>query len=322
MVDAHFFANVTDDYFQTVHSFNWLSKYPQGMVSSVHLKRNYNNAYWNGNQVSYGDGDGTTFINFSGDLDVVAHELTHGVTEATSDLIYQNESGALNEAFSDIMGTSTEFYFGSDNWTIGEDITPGDKGIRNMANPSEDGDPDNYADRYTGTADNGGVHINSGIANHWYYLLATDIGLSAAQQIAFNGFTSLNSTADFCAARASTISVAASGTDDRVAAAWEQVGVTDSLCNGNTGGSGDVVVISNVSSKILKGVKFQISWSTNVPSSTGVTFTCCGTYVKNELVTNHAYTFSGTRGVLYTYSVTSTDANNNSTTAGPFYHQN
>ena len=60
----------------TVHSFNWLSKYPQGMVSSVHLKRNYNNAYWNGNQVSYGDGDGTTFINFSGDLDVVAHELT------------------------------------------------------------------------------------------------------------------------------------------------------------------------------------------------------------------------------------------------------
>lgn len=322
LVDAHFFANVTDDYFQTVHSFNWMSKYPQGMVSSVHLKRNYNNAYWNGNQVSYGDGDGTTFINFSGDLDVVAHELTHGVTEATSDLIYQNESGALNEAFSDIMGTSTEFYFGSGNWTIGEDITPGDNGIRNMANPSEDGDPDNYADRYTGTADNGGVHINSGIANHWYYLLATDIGLSAAQQIAFNGFTSLNSTADFCDARASTITVAATGDDDRVAAAWDLVGVTDSLCNGNTGGSGDVVVISNVSSKILKGVKFQISWSTNVPSSTGVTFTCCGTYVKNELVTNHAYTFSGTRGVLYTYSVTSTDANNNSTTAGPFYHQN
>ena len=322
LVDAHFFANVTDDYFQTVHSFNWLSKYPQGMVSSVHLKRNYNNAYWNGNQVSYGDGDGTTFINFSGDLDVVAHELTHGVTEATSDLIYQNESGALNEAFSDMMGTSAEFYFGSGNWTIGEDITPGDNGIRNMANPSEDGDPDNYADRYTGTADNDGVHINSGIANHWYYLLATDIGLSAAQQFAFNGFTSLNSTADFCDARASTITVAATGTDDRVAAAWEQVGVTDSLCNGNTGGSGDVVVISNVSSKILKGVKFQISWSTNVPSSTGVTFTCCGTYVKNELVTNHAYTFSGTRGVLYTYSVTSTDANNNSTTAGPFYHQN
>lgn len=62
---------------------------------------------------------------------------------------------------------------------------------------------------------------------------------------------------------------------------------------GNTGGTGEAVVISNVSSKILKGVKFQISWNTNVPSSTGVTFICCDTYVKNELVTNHAYTFSG-----------------------------
>ena len=322
LVDAHFFANVTDDYYQATYKFDWLTKYPQGMVSSAHLKRNYNNAYWNGSQVSYGDGDGTTFINFSGDLDVVAHEFTHGVTEATSNLIYQNESGALNEAFSDMMGTSAEFYFGSGNWTIGEDITPGDNGIRNMENPSEDGDPDNYANRYTGTADNGGVHINSGIANYWYYLLATDIGLSVAEQIAFNGFTSLNSTADFCDARASTITVADTGTDEHVAAAWEQVGVTDSLCNGNTGGTGDAVVITNVSSKIIKGVKFQISWNTNVPSSTGVTFTCCGTYVKNELVTNHAYTFSGTRGVLYTYTVTSTDANNNSTTAGPYYHQN
>jgi len=322
LVDAHFFANVTDDYYLATYKLDWLTKYPQGMVSSAHLKRNYNNAYWNGSQVSYGDGDGTTFINFSGDLDVVAHEFTHGVTEATSNLIYQNESGALNEAFSDMMGTSAEFYFGSGNWTIGEDITPGGNGIRNMENPSEDGDPDNYADRYTGTADNGGVHTNSGIANHWYYLLATDIGLSVAEQIAFNGFTSLNSTADFCDARASTITVADIGTDDRVATAWDQVGVTDSLCNGNTGGTGDAVIITNVSSKIIKGVKFQISWNTNVPSSTGVTFTCCGTYVKNELVTNHAYTFSGSRGVQYTYFVTSTDADNNSTTAGPYYHQN
>ena len=321
LVDAHFFANITDDYYQTIHSFNWLSKYPQGMVSSAHLKRNYNNAYWNGSQVSYGDGDGSTFINFSGDLDVVAHEFTHGVTEATSNLIYQNESGALNESFSDMMGTSTEYYFGSGNWTIGEDITPGSNGIRNMANPSEDGDPDNYANRYTGTADNGGVHTNSGISNYWYYLLATDIGLPAAEQIAFNGFTSLNSTADFCDARAATIAVTTTY-GPHVAAAWEQVGVTDSLCNSGTTNTGNAVVISNVTSKIIKGVKFQISWSTNVPSSTEVTFTCCGTYVKNELVTSHAYAFNGTKGAQYTYYVTSTDANNNTATAGPFIHQN
>lgn len=326
MVDAHFFANVTDDYYLNTHSFNWMNHYPQGMVSSAHLKRNYNNAYWNGAQVAYGDGDGVTFINFSADLDVVAHELTHGVTEATSNLIYQNESGALNESFSDIMGTNTEFYFGTGNWTIGEDITPGDNGIRNMADPTEDGDPDNYADRYTGTADNGGVHINSGIVNHWYYLLATEIGgigLPAAEKIAFEGFTSLNSTADFCDARAATIAVASGGKETNVAAAWDLVGVTETVCGASGDpGTGDAPIISDVTSTKLKGLQFRISWTTNEPSTTEVTFTCCGTYVKNELVTSHSYTFSGTKGAVYTYYVRSTDADNNTATAGPFIHQN
>ncbi len=326
LVDAHFFANVTDDYYVNIHNFNWMSEYPQGMVSSAHLKRKYNNAYWNGTQVAYGDGDGVTFINFSGDLDVVAHELTHGVTEATSNLIYQNESGALNEAFSDIMGTNTEFYFNTGNWTIGEDITPGDNGIRNMEDPAEDGDPAHYDDRYTGTADNGGVHINSGIVNHWYYLLATEtggIGLNAAEQIAFKGFTSLNATADFCDARTATIAMAKTGEDDNVVAAWDLVGVTETLCGaGGDTGTGDAPIISDVSSTKLKGLQFRISWTTNEPATTAVTFTCCGTYVKNELVTSHSYTFSGTKGAVYTYSVSSTDADNNTTTSDWYTHQN
>ena len=151
MVDAHFYANITDNYYLNTHGFNWLRHYTQGMSRLVHVGRNYNNAGWNGTQMVYGDGDGTTFINFSGDLDVVGHELSHGVTEATSNLVYQNESGALNEAFSDMMGTAIEFSNGTGNWTIGEDITPGGDGIRNMANPNQDGDPSHYADRYTGT---------------------------------------------------------------------------------------------------------------------------------------------------------------------------
>ncbi|WP_455376827.1 M4 family metallopeptidase, partial [Kaarinaea lacus] len=224
LVDAHYYANVTDNYFLTTHKFNWTNYYSQGIVSSAHVKRNYNNAYWNGEQMAYGDGDGSLFINFSGDLDVVGHELTHGVTDATSDLIYQNESGALNEAFSDIMGTSIEFNYGSGNWTIGEDITVGSNGIRNMKNPGEDGHPSHYDDLRTGTYDNGYVHSNSGIANHWYYLLVngginsnparrsgnsvTGIGLAAAEQIAFLGFTALTATATYCDARGSTISVA------------------------------------------------------------------------------------------------------------------
>jgi len=245
LVDAHFYANVTDEYYLGTHSFNWINFYPQGMVSSAHLQRNYNNAYWNGSQMAYGDGDGVTFREMSGDLDVVAHELSHGVTEATSDLIYRDESGALNEAFSDIMGTAVEFYYGTGNWTIGEDIDLLGDGIRDMADPTSDGDPSYYADRYTGTADNGGVHTNSGIANHWFYLLVnggqnanparasgTDVegvGLTAAEQITYLGFTALPADATFCNARTSTIAVAGSNAAN-VADAWDEVGVDVALC--------------------------------------------------------------------------------------------
>ncbi len=112
----------------------------------------------------------------SGALDVVAHELTHGVTDYSSNLIYRNESGALNEAFSDIMGTAVEFYWqpagnGSmrADYLIGEDVVrPG--GFRSMENPQAYGDPDHYSNRYLGPLDNGGVHTNSGIANQAYYL--------------------------------------------------------------------------------------------------------------------------------------------------------
>ena len=198
-------------------------------------------------------------LELSGDLDVVGHELSHGVTSATSNLIYQNESGALNEAFSDIMGSAIEFFYGSGNWTVGEDITPNDNGIRNMANPNEDGDPSHYDERYTGSGDNGGVHINSGIANHWFYLLVnggqnaninyasgagvSGIGLAAAEKIAYLGFTALPSSANFCAARSATMAVA-SGNSNNVANAWNEVGVNDTLCNGGGGnpGSGTLAV--------------------------------------------------------------------------------
>ena len=129
--------------------------------------------------MTYGDGDGVTFIPLSQDADVVAHELTHGVTERTSNLIYQNESGALNEAWSDIFGAMVdrqEGATGADIWLLGEDIytpgTPGDA-LRNMADPAVFGDRDYYPDRYTGTADHGGVHSNSGIANLAFKLLVT-----------------------------------------------------------------------------------------------------------------------------------------------------
>jgi len=341
LVDAQFFARVTDNYYLGVHQFNWNHYYPQGMVSSAHVQRNYNNAYWNGSQMAYGDGDGSNFIEFSGDLDVVGHELSHGVTEASSNLIYQGESGALNEAFSDIMGTAIEFYYGSGNWTIGEDIDAGGNGIRNMADPGEDGDPSDYADRYTGTADNGGVHTNSGIANHWFYLLVNGgqnadpayasgtnvqgIGIQAAQDIAFLGFTSLNATANFCAARASTVAVAG-GNAPNVADAWDEVGVDDNLCSGGTSGGGSTSggpVIDNVASTDPnKRGSFTITWDTNVVADSEVTFTCCGNYTDSALVTSHSMGFRGTKGVEYIYYVSSTNTSGQKTTEGPFTHQN
>ena len=337
LVDAHFYANVTDEYYLNVHGFDWISFYPQGMVSSAHLSRDYVNAYWNGEQMAYGDGDGVTFLELSGDLDVVGHELSHGVTEATSNLIYQDESGALNEAFSDIMGTAIEFYYGTGNWTIGEDIDILSDGIRDMSDPEADGDPSHYADLYTGSDDNGGVHTNSGIANHWFYLLVnggqnadparasgTDvqgISLTDAEQIAFLGFTALPANATFCNARTSTIAVAGDAAAN-VADAWDEVGVDDALCGGG-GSSGDGPVISNVASAIVKSNgTFEITWATDVPATSEVSFTCCGTYTDATLVTSHRMTFSGTKGVLYEYYVTSRDADGNATTEGPFYHQN
>jgi len=337
LVDAHFYARVTDAYYQATHGFNWLSHYSQGMVSSAHLKRDYNNAFWNGTQMAYGDGDGQSFIEFSGALDVVGHELSHGVTEATSNLIYQNESGALNEAFSDILGTAIEFDYGPGDWTIAEDVTPGTNGIRNMADPGEDGDPSHYADRYTGTSDSGGVHTNSGIANHWFYLLVnggqnadrpsgtnvTGVGLANAEAIVYAGFTALPATADFCQARLSTIAVAG-GHAENVADAWDEVGVDEAQCDGTGGGPGGdgPVVISNVQSESLLGPKFRITWTTNVPADSAVTFTCCGTYSISSLFESHSMTFTGTNGASYDYFVTSTDADGGSTTAGPFTHPN
>lgn len=346
LVDAHFYANVSDQFY-TALGFNWLTYYTR-IQATAHYSRNYNNAFWDGTQLVFGDGDGKTFVELSGDLDVVAHEMGHGVTEATSNLIYQGESGALNEAFSDIMGTAAEFFHGTGNWTIGEDITPGANGIRNMANPGEDGDPSHYDDRYTGTGDNGGVHINSGIPNHWFYLLVNGgqnakasrasgtnvqgIGLANAKIVAYSGFTALTATANFCQARASTIGVAGSHSAN-VADAWDEVGVTDALCSGAGSGSGSsgattgggdttAPAISNVDSSPTGGTNFVISWTTDEPSTSVVTFAGYGSYSNTELVTSHQMSFRGSKRVLYEYYVASTDGSGNTTTAGPFYHQN
>lgn len=196
---------------------------------------------------------GLTVDFFSGALDIVAHELTHGVTDYTSKLIYQDEAGALNEAFSDIMATGAEFFFqrtGSGSmeadYLIGEDtIRPG--GIRSMADPGAFGDPDHYSRRYTGDEDNGGVHVNSAIANHAFYLaieggtnrtsgaVVSGVGAANREQIErtfYRAFTQmLPSNATFSLARAATLQAArdlygaGSPAERSVQQAWSAVGV-------------------------------------------------------------------------------------------------
>ncbi len=192
-VDAHYFANRTLAYWLSTFNRNGIDnannknlKYKY-MLSRTHYGTNYNNAFWDGSSMNYGDGDGATYRPFDA-VDVVGHEMMHGVTERTSNLTYSNESGAANESFSDINGVLIEFFLGTVNgfggvsypadWWMGEDLyfsnNPSNptRGIRNMADPHIEGDPCHYSEKITTTSDNGGVHTNSGIMNKVFYLLA------------------------------------------------------------------------------------------------------------------------------------------------------
>lgn len=261
-VDAHYGAAKVYDYFKNVHGRNGIdgaggpgyytaaaSSATKLISSKVHYGSNYNNAFWNGSFMTYGDGDGTTFSPLV-TMDICGHEMVHGITERTAGLVYQNESGALNEAVSDIFGAMVERYVdgatNSNTWKIGEDAyTPATAGdaLRYMNDTHRGGDPDHYSERYTGTADNGGVHTNSGIPNYAFFLLAdggthhlggsmTGIGADKAALIWYKALTTyMTSSTNFAGARTATLNAAASiygstSTEySRVAQSWSLVGV-------------------------------------------------------------------------------------------------
>ncbi|HYI08790.1 MAG TPA: M4 family metallopeptidase [Thermoanaerobaculia bacterium] len=178
---AHTHAGTSYDYYKNVHNRDSYNNAGAQIKTTVHHQVGYNNAFWNGSQLVYGDGDGVQFLNLGNALDVGAHELTHAVTTYSANLTYSNESGALNEATSDIMAAAVEAWkdgaVSSDTWKVGEDITtPGTAGdaLRYMNDPIADGSSyDYYPTRYTGSGDYGGVHLNSGIANLAFKLMVT-----------------------------------------------------------------------------------------------------------------------------------------------------
>ena len=276
IADAHIYSGYTYDYYFKRFNRRGLDGADRRMQTLVHPVRRSdfalhadqfplffaNAAYYGDGIMVYGVGlppavtsGGRSWDHTSGALDIVAHEITHGVMEFTSDLIYRNESGALNESFSDIMATGVEFFFmppGNDllqaDYRCAEDVVRGpENGIRSLANPSAFGHPDHYSIRFTGTSDNGGVHINSGISNHAFYL-AIEGGTNRVSGLAVQGVGSANrvqietafyraftqllpASATFGMARAATLQSArdlygvGSAAERAIAEAWDAVGV-------------------------------------------------------------------------------------------------
>ena len=219
------------------------------VLASVHYGTDYDNAFWDGTQLVFGDGDGRVFERFTKPVDVLAHELTHAVTERTAGLRYQGQSGALNESMSDVFAAMMKQRLlgqtaAEADWLIGAGLfKPGinGRGLRDMAAPGtayddpalgKDPQPDSMAGYVETTEDNGGVHLNSGIPNRAFHLAATALGgrsWEVAGQVWWAALTSgIPEDTDFAGFAAAT--VAAAGTVapdavDTVREAWATVGV-------------------------------------------------------------------------------------------------
>ena len=220
-VSAHFFAGKVVDFYSALFHRNSLDGNGMAVKSYTHFGVDYDNAFWSGAEMVYGDGDGVDFTYLSGDLDIVGHEMTHGVIEHTADLYYHHQPGALNESFADVFGVMIETYvkygvasggswqFNAADWVIGDAIVtpaiPGDA-LRSLADPELYHQPDHmseygyYADTEAG--DYGGVHINSGIPNRAAFLVAQNIGMEKTARIYYRALSYyVNMYANFQMAR-------------------------------------------------------------------------------------------------------------------------
>jgi bacillolysin len=205
-VSGHYYAGLVYEFYRTSIGRNSFDNAGSSIIVNVHDPLYVNNAYWDGSKLNFCDGDGTTYKNFAGSLDVIGHEFTHGVTERTAGLIYQFQSGALNESFSDFFGAMID----SANWLMGEEIRITAPGfLRSMQDPHDGPNPFRFPFGYQPAKlseyvdsglnyDNGGVHTNSGIPNKAGYLVGSTIGRTKAAQIWYRTLTTyLTPSSDF-----------------------------------------------------------------------------------------------------------------------------
>ncbi len=251
--EAYDFSGAVYDFYKAVFGRNSVDDRGLRLDSTVHYEVQYDNAFWNGAQMVYGDGDGTVFQRFTKCLDVIGHELTHGVTQYEAALTYQGQPGALNESMSDVFGTLVKQWklkqtADKADWLIGAGLFAKaikGVGLRSMKAPGtayddprlgKDPQPAHMKNYFKGSADNGGVHINSGIPNRAFYLVATAIGGRAWEDAGKIWYTALcnrlRPRSNFADAAEATISAArdlfgaGSKQQKAVQDAWKAVGVT------------------------------------------------------------------------------------------------
>lgn len=256
--EAYDALGATYDLYHDIFERDSIDDHGLRLVASVHYRRNFDNAFWDGQQMVFGDGDGKLFTGFTNAIDVVGHELTHGVTQYTANLDYHKQPGALNESFSDVLGSLVKQYQAKEDahsadWLIGEGILGPSihgKALRSMAEPGTAYDDSKLGGKDPQPAhmkdfvelpdddfdDNGGVHINSGIPNKAFYLVATQIGGNAWEDAGHIWYETLthrlgpNSQFQDCAD--ATYHVAgelfgSGGTQQQaVKEAWDEVGIS------------------------------------------------------------------------------------------------
>jgi Zn-dependent metalloprotease len=220
-VSAHYNGGKAFEYFRNVHNRRSINGAGGNIISLINVAdedgSSMGNAFWNGQAMFYGNGDGA-FQPLARGLDVAGHEMTHGVIQSTANLEYQGESGALNESFADVFGAMID----RDDWKIGEDVVKSSAfpsgALRDLENPHNgastnnfnDGwQPRHYDERYKGNEDNGGVHINSGIPNWAFFKFATAVGKDKAEKVYYRALSNyLTKSSKFVDCRVAVIKAA------------------------------------------------------------------------------------------------------------------
>ncbi len=243
----------TWDFYYSLFQRNSIDNKGLKIIQTVHYGKKYDNAFWDGQQMIYGDGDGKIFGTFTGDIDIVGHELTHGVVQYETNLAYQDQSGALNESLADVFGTMIkQKVLNQDvktaDWLIGENVLLGDQyALRSLKAPGTayknhpdlgtDPQPANMSGYTNDPYDNGGVHLNSGIPNHAFYLACFEVGgyswekVGRAWYAAMCDKTAVKPTATFLDFKNATVAQAQKlfksekTVADAIKKAWDSVGV-------------------------------------------------------------------------------------------------